>query len=172
MSNTKKMVLLSLFTAGAIVLSIIESAFPVPLPVYGVKLGLANIITLVVLYFFGIREALTVVCVRVLLTSIFGGGFVVFLFSITGGILSTLIMGLLLKYLAGKLSLWTISVSGSITHNMGQLMVAAIVMQDFAVMGYLPVLLVSGVIMGIFIGIVSHFLINTLKNINVFNMRQ
>lgn len=171
MSKTKKMVLLSLFTAGAIVLSIIESAFPVPIPVYGVKLGLANIITLVVLYFFGIHEAFTVVCIRVLLTSIYGGGFVVFLFSMTGGILSTVIMWLLMKYLADKLSLWTISVSGSIMHNLGQLVIAGIVMKDFAVMGYLPVLMISGVIMGVFIGIICNLLINSLKNINILNVK-
>lgn len=171
MSKTKKMVLLSLFVAGAIVLSIIESALPVPVPIYGVKLGLANIITLVVLYFFGMGEALTVVCIRVLLSSLYGGGFVVFLFSIAGGILSTLTMGLLMKFLADRLSLWTISISGSLMHNMGQLIMAGIVMKDFAVMGYLPVLLVSGVIMGIFIGITGYFLINSLKRIDIFNVK-
>jgi len=165
------MVLLSFFAAGAIVLSIIESMFPVPLPIYGVKLGLANIITIVLLYFFGIREALMVVCIRVFLSTLYGGGFVVFLFSITGGILSTLVMGFLMKVFFDRLSLSSVSVVGSIMHNLGQLLVAGVVMKDFAVLGYLPVLMISGVIMGVFIGIISNFLISSLKRINVFTIK-
>lgn len=168
MTKTKKMVLLSLFVAGAIVLSIIESIFPVPVPVYGVKLGLANIITIVVLYFFGAKEALSVVCIRVLLSSIYGGGFVVFLFSVTGGILSTIVMWLLMKVLADKVSLVSISIVGSIVHNIGQLTVAGFVLNDFAVMSYLPVLMVSGVIMGVFTGFISSFLIVSLKKTKLF----
>lgn len=168
MTKTKKMVLLSIFAAGAIVLSIIESIFPVPIPVYGVKLGLANIITIVLLYFFGVKETLTVVFIRVFLSSLYGGGFVVFLFSITGGILSTIVMWLLMKILADKISLLSISIVGSIVHNIGQLTVAGFVLNDFAIMAYLPVLMVSGVIMGIFTGLISNFLISSLKKTNIF----
>jgi len=168
MSKTKKLVLLSLFVAGAIVLSIIESMFPVPVAVYGVKLGLANIITIVLLYFFGVKEAVIVVFVRVLLSSMYGGGFVVFLFSVTGGILSAVVMWILMKVLADRVSLVSISIVGSIVHNAGQLIVAGFVLNDFAVMAYLPVLMVSGVIMGVFTGFIGSFLIGSLKKTKLF----
>ena len=149
MSSVKKTVLLGLLISQALVLSIIESWIQIPVPVPGVKLGLANIITVVVIVYFGFREALTVVVVRCVLTSFFGGGgWMFFFFSAAGGILSTMIMSILYKTGRNKFSLTGISIAGAITHNIGQLLVAVFFMRDLAVAVYLPVLLVSGCIMG------------------------
>ena len=125
MSSVKKTVLLGLLISQALVLSIIESWIQIPVPVPGVKLGLANIITVVVIVYFGFREALTVVVVRCVLTSFFGGGgWMFFFFSAAGGILSTMIMSILYKTGRNKFSLTGISIAGAITHNIGQLLVA------------------------------------------------
>ncbi|MBC7960075.1 MAG: Gx transporter family protein [Vallitaleaceae bacterium] len=168
MTNTKKLVVLSVFAAQAIILSIIENMIPVPLAFPGVKLGLANLVVIVILNFFGLREALTIVFIRVLISSLYGGGFVVFLFSISGGILSTLAMYFALKLGKQNVSLWSVSILGAILHNLGQLIVAAIVMKDIAVLSYLPILMVSGVVMGIFVGITGYLLIEALIKTRVF----
>jgi heptaprenyl diphosphate synthase len=168
-SSVKKTVLLGLLISQALVLSIIESWIQIPVPVPGVKLGLANIITVVVIVYFGFREALTVVVVRCVLTSFFGGGgWMFFFFSAAGGILSTMIMSILYKTGRNKFSLTGISIAGAITHNIGQLLVAVFFMRDLAVAVYLPVLLVSGCIMGFFVGFVSNLLVNALKKTKMY----
>lgn len=169
MSSVKKIVLLGLLISQALVLSIIESWIQIPVPVPGVKLGLANIITVVVIVYFGFREALTVVIVRCVLTSFFGGGgLMFFFFSAAGGILSTMVMSVLYKAGRNKFSLTGISIAGAITHNIGQLLVAAFFMRDPAVAVYLPALLVSGCIMGFFVGFVSNLLVNALNKTKIF----
>lgn len=171
-TNVRKMVLLAIMVSQAIVLSIIESWIPVSALVPGIpgiKLGLANIVTLIALIFFGTGEALVVVAVRSFLTSIFGGGPTVLLFSMTGGILSALVMALLFKRLSRVFGMVGISVAGAVTHNAGQLIVAALLLRDWAVFGYLPVLLGSGVVMGCFVGLCSGFLSTALKKTGVMS---
>jgi len=148
---------MALMVAQALVLSIVESWIPVPVNIPGVKLGLANIVTLTVIIFFSFKEALTVVFIRVLLSSMFGGGPVIFLFSIAGGVLSTVVMAILYKKASKVLSIVGISIAGAIFHNIGQLIMACIVMKELSVLAYLPVLLISGIIMGCFVGIATHF---------------
>jgi len=152
----------------ALILSIIESWIPMPVPIPGVKLGLANIITLVVIVFFGYREALLVVFIRCLLSSMFGGGFVVFLFSISGGILSTIVMSFMYKRLMQTFSIIGVSVAGAVMHNIGQLIAASLIMKELLILTYLPVLLVSGIIMGCFTGLCSKFLVKALARTKVF----
>jgi len=163
MRNTKRLVLLALMVSLALILSIVESWIPVPVAIPGVKLGLANIITLVVIIFFGYKDALLVVVVRCILASIFGGGFVLFLFSVSGGILSLFVMALLYSKLAKTFSLIGISICGSVAHNIGQIAAASLIMKELSVMAYLPILLVSGIIMGCFVGLCSNFLCSALK---------
>lgn len=169
MTKTKRLVFLALMVSQALVLSIIESWIPMP-PIMppGVKLGLANIITLTVIIFFGYKDALLVVAARCILVSFFGGGFTVFLFSIAGGILSTLIMALLYRKLSRIFSILGISVAGAIAHNISQLTMASFIMKELSVMTYLPILLISGIIMGCFVGLCAGFLSKALKKVNVF----
>jgi len=168
MHTTKRLVLLALMVSQAVVLSIVESWIPVPVGVPGVKLGLANIITLIIIVFLSYKDALAVVMVRSVLTFIFAGGFVVFLFSITGGILSTIVMAVLYKRAGRFFSIIGISIAGAVMHNLGQLSVASFVMRELSIMTYLPVLLLSGVIMGCFVGLCSNFLIMSLKKTGIF----
>lgn len=165
-NNTKRLIILAVMVSQALVLSIVESWIPVPTVVPGVKLGLANIISLVVLILFGLRDAISVVTVRCVLSSIYGGGFTVFLFSIAGGILSILVMGFLYRRMSKIFGIIGISVSGAVMHNVAQISMAALIMKELAVYSYLPVLLISGIIMGLFTGICSNYLLIALKKIN------
>lgn len=169
MNRTKHVVILALFISQALILSLIESWIAIPSPVPGVKLGLANIITLVTIVFFSFKDVLAVVTVRSLLGSLLGGGIVLFPFSLGGGLLSAVVMYIFRKKMDKSFSLIGISIAGAIAHNLGQLTVAAFLTGGFAVFGYLPVLMVSGIVMGCFIGLVANFLINALKKTRVFN---
>nr|WP_276020679.1 Gx transporter family protein [Acetivibrio straminisolvens] len=161
--------MLGLFVSQALILSLIESWISIPTPVPGVKLGLANIITVIAIIFFGFREAVSVVIVRCVLSSIFGGGgWMLFLFSVTGGVLSAVVMSVLFKSGNNKFSITGISIAGAISHNIGQILIAALLMKDLAVAVVLPVLLISGCIMGFFVGLVSSFLENALRKTKIF----
>ena len=163
MKKTKKMVLLSILVSIALVIYLIEAQIPGLMP--GIKLGLANSISLVALILLGWKEAFLIMILRTILGSIFGGSISAFMFSIAGGILSNIVMVLLYKYLKQFISLPTISVCGAVFHNIGQLLVAAFVIQDARIYVYLPVLLISAIVTGYFIGILYSILKNRLGKI-------
>lgn len=166
MNKTRKMIFLSFLVSIALVIYIVEAQIPVLFP--GIKLGLANTISLAALILMGWKEALLIMFLRTLLGSMFGGTMSAFMFSIAGGILSNIVMIILYKYFKNSLSLWTISICGAIFHNIGQLLVASIVIQDFRIYLYLPVLLISAIVTGYFIGWCTKFLINNLCKIPMF----
>jgi heptaprenyl diphosphate synthase len=168
MSKSKRLVLLALMVAQAMILSIVETWIPVPTVIPGVKLGLANIISLMVIVLFGLRDALAVVTVRCILTSMLAGGISLLPFSLTGGVLSTLAMYFLYKRFPKTFSMVGISVGGSTMHNIGQLLAASVLMRDPSVFGYLPVLMASGIVMGCFVGFCTHFLSAALKRTGLF----
>jgi len=165
LTKTRKMVLLSILISQALVLHVIERAIPVPIPVPGVKLGLANIISLITIMLFGYKEAVLVVILRTLLGSFFGGGLSSFLYSLAGGILSSTIMAYM--YLKHKdiFSIPTISTVGAVFHNIGQIGVASLVISNIHLFYYLPVLLISGVITGVLIGFTVDFTVEPVKRI-------
>lgn len=119
MNKTRKLTFLSIMISLALVLSIIESWIPLPFVFPGIKPGLANVVTIGIIVFFGLKEALVVVALRCIIASMFGGGFVMLLFSLAGGILSTLVMTVLYKKMSRLFSLIGISIAGSIAHNIG-----------------------------------------------------
>jgi len=154
--------------AQALVLSIIESWVPVPVPIPGVKLGLANIITIIVIIFCDFKDVLIVVLLRCVLSAVFGGGVSGFLFSFAGGILSAIVMYTLYRVGSKVFSIIGISIAGAVFHNIGQIVIASIIMKDMAFYTILPILLVSGVIMGLFVGLCSSFLERALRNTKIF----
>lgn len=138
--------LCGVFTALAMIFSYVEALFPIPIGIPGVKLGLANIAVLVVLYLAGDAQALIVDILRIMLTGLLFGSFSTFLFSISGGLLSIFVMIIMKKYTpAGIVG---VSVAGGVFHNIGQLAAAAFVADTGAVLFYLPVLLTAGVLTG------------------------
>ena len=159
--KVQKMALLGVLTAGAIVIAILESFIPsVGIP--GVKLGLANIVILIILYELGIVEAITVNLLRVLVVGLVRGTFLGmgFFMSLTGAIFSLGIM-ILFYLLIKKFSVIGVSVVGSIFHVGGQILIAMIYLGSAYIVLYLPVLAISAIITGVFVGIIARLIINT-----------
>ena len=159
--NTRKIALLGILTAGTIVIAILESFIPsVGIP--GVKLGLANIMILVILYELGILDAIIVNILRVVVVglvrgSIFSMGF---LMSLTGAVFSLGIM-IFFYLLIKKFSIIGVSVIGSLFHVTGQVLIAMIFLGSAYVILYLPIIAISAIITGVFVGITAMLIIRT-----------
>lgn len=157
MKSTRKLTSLAMFISAALVLHVVEAMLPVPLPVPGIKLGLANIVTLMAIMFFDFKDVLTIVIIRCIMGSVFGGSISGFLFSISGGILSAVVMWFLYDKFSKYFSLVGVSTAGAIVHNIGQLLVASLIIKDLRIFVYLPVLMIASTATGIFIGIVCNY---------------
>jgi heptaprenyl diphosphate synthase len=146
----------------AVVIHTVEAALPLPMPVPGVRLGLANIITLLAIVLYGLRSGLTVSILRTLLGSFFTGSFLGFGFwlSLTGGIAACLVMALaVMLFRRGTISLVSVSILGAVTHNLAQLAAASFIISNPALLlGYFPLLLLLGVPTGLFTGLAAHYL--------------
>ncbi|MGN0437898.1 MAG: Gx transporter family protein [Lachnospiraceae bacterium] len=160
--KTRDITILSLLLAISFVLSYLEFCLPVFIPIPGVKLGLANVATMYVLYKYSPWKAFSFVFIRVLLTSMIFSGFNTFLFSLAGGMLSILLMfpAMKMKFF----SMLGVSMIGAIAHNIGQIIVACILMKNANIFYYLPVLLVSGIVAGFFVGYVSYLLVEKMRD--------
>lgn len=154
---------LGLFTAFAMILSFVESQIPTFVAIPGIKLGLPNIAIIIILYRFGWKEATVISLLRVLLTSLLFGTVLSMLYSIAGALLSLIVMILLKKIL----STVTISVLGGVFHNVGQILVAILVTETQQLVYYLPVLIISGVISGIVVGMVSAISVKKIERIEL-----
>ena len=158
-----------MLTAIALIIFIVEAQIPPPVPIPGIKIGLANVITLVTLVWFGRKEAFAVLMLRIVLGSIFAGQIMSFLYSVSGGILCFLVMALLIKVL--KNQLWVLSVIGALAHNTGQIIAAVIVTSTWQIIGYMPILAVSGIIAGAFTGLIAGFIVKH-KGVNIGDRHQ
>ena len=161
MPKTKKLSLMAMLTAASLIVFVIESQIPAPVPVPGVKLGLANVITLIAMLLLGRREAGLILAVRIAMGSVFAGGVSAFLFSISGGVLAYAVMCLTVTRFPRKM-LWVVSALAAVAHNLGQLLAAIAITKTAALMVYAPVLLASGIITGVFTGLVAMYLVRRL----------
>lgn len=152
----QKLTTLALFTALALIIFTVESAIPALVPIPGIKLGLANIITLVVLHNYSAKDTLIVLIMRILLASFFFGQAVSLLYSLAGGLLCFAAMLFTHRLLRGHF-LFLISIVGAIFHNLAQLTVAYLITEVPGVLVYLPFLLLSAVITGCFTGLCAQF---------------
>ena len=158
--KTRKLTVMALITAIALILSFIESQIPAFVAIPGVKMGLPNIAIVYALYRLGWKEAAMISLVRVVLVSLLFGSVASFLYSFAGAVLSLLGMALLKK--TGKFTEIVVSVAGGVLHNIGQIAMASIILETDALRYYLPFLLVSGILAGVVIGIISGILIRRL----------
>lgn len=169
-SKTKKMVFIALLISMALVLSYFERFIPVP-AYPGVKLGLANAITLTALYFLNFRETLSLVIIRIVMNAMFVGNFISFWYSLSGGLLSFLVMYLCVKLLGTKVGTVGISVAGAFAHNVGQLLIVAIITKSVTVaLSFFPILAVSSLVTGLIIGFTVTMLMPYVEK-NVFRHR-
>nr|WP_288976617.1 Gx transporter family protein [uncultured Blautia sp.] len=153
------------FTALALIFSYIETLIPLQFGIPGVKLGLANLVIVLALYKMGTGEAYLLSVVRVLLTGFLFGNYFSIIYSLAGGLLSLSVMALLRKN--GGFSVMGVSLAGGVFHNIGQLIVAMLVVETFSVIYYVPVLLIAGMLTGLLIGIVSNEMLKRLVNISM-----
>ena len=169
MKLSKRIALCGLLTATALVLSLVEKMFPLQavVPIPGVKLGLANVVTLFALHELGIRETAAIGFVRVTLASVFMGSVTGFLFSLFGGMLALIVMRLLLPREGSWFSTPGISVAGAAAHNVGQIGAAILVLGTTDVIGYLPLLLLAAVPLGLATGAVCAAVLGHLKKLPI-----
>ena len=149
----KKTAYLGVMLALALICSYVEVLIPIPLGIPGIKLGLANIVIVFAMYSMGIKEALVLSIMRVTISGFMFGNVVAIAYSLAGGLLSLLVMYLLKK--TNKLSCISISIAGGIFHNIGQMIIATILVDNYYVLYYVPVLMIAGFITGACIGVVA-----------------
>ena len=160
--KTKRIVLLGLLTGLALILFIIELRIPNPFPIPGVKLGLANIVTVYAVFRFKPQETALIVAARVLLGAMFSGNLSALLYSAAGAVCCLLGMLLLRRVLPEK-QLWLCSVIGAMFHNIGQIAAACAVMGSLSVIAYLPMLLLTGSAAGLFTGLTAQLLLSRMR---------
>lgn len=159
--TTKQLTTMALLTAMALAIHVAEAQIPPLVAIPGVKLGLANIITVYAAFSIGGGAAAMILIARILLGSMFGGGVMSLIYSLAGGVLCLLVT-LLLRRVLTKKQIWVAGVAGAIAHNIGQILAAVVVTGTPSIVSYLPILLVSGVITGLFTGFAAQAVVNRI----------
>ena len=157
--RTRRLTWDALLTAIALTIFMIEARLPALAPVPGVKLGLANIVTLYAMFALGPVDALGILLARVLLGGMFAGQLMTLLYSLSGGLLCWLLTLFLRKVMTHQ-QIWLCNIFGAVAHNVGQIIAAIAVTRTPSLIVYLPILMVSGMIAGAFTGFAAQFLIN------------
>ena len=159
--KTRKIATLALAIALAMILSFVESQIPAFVAIPGVKVGLANIAVVFVLYKLGWKEAVLISLVRVVMVSMLFGTLVSLFYSVAGAVLS--LTGMVLLKKTGLFSTVAVSVTGGVLHNVGQILMACLLLETNVIVYYLPFLILSGVIAGVVIGVVSAIIVNRVQ---------
>ena len=164
--NNKRIAFLGLFVALAFVLSYIEYMLPLNIGIPGAKVGFANLVVMVALYTVGEKNAIALSLIRVVLVGLTFGNISMMMYSLAGAALSLCVM--LIAKKIGKLSVTGVSVLGGVFHNIGQIIVAMLVLETESLIYYLPFLMVIGTITGVLIGFVANLI--TIRVKRVFRM--
>lgn len=162
--GARRLTLLALLTAIALTIFMAEAQLPPILPIPGIKLGLANIVTVYAMFALGPGDAMMILLCRVFLGSVFSGQMMTLFYSLAGGVLSWLVMLLLRRVLTLR-QMWLCSPIAGIFHNLGQLLAAVVLMGTWTVLAYLPYLIIAGAISGVFTGLCAQFLLEKLKKL-------
>ena len=155
---------MALLTAIALTIFMAEAQLPNPIPLPGIKLGLANIVTVYAMFALGPGDTLLILLSRVFLGSVFSGQLLTFFYSLSGGLFCWLVM-LLLRRLVTSRQIWVCSVIGAAFHNLGQLLAAILIARTPALVVYLPWLLLGGMAAGLFTGLCAQFLLAHLNKL-------
>jgi len=166
-TSAKRCALIGVCTSCALVLSYVEVLLPpISAAAPGIKIGLANIMTVFALYRFGLKPAVAVSSLRIILSSLLFGSVVSFVYSVIGGVLSLAVMTLL-KY-SDRMSVVGVSAVGGVVHNAGQILGAVLLMKTAEISYYFPILAISGTVAGICVGIIGAVLLKTLRNVKLY----
>ncbi len=152
------------FTALALILSYVETLIPVQFGIPGIKLGLANLVVVIVLCKTDWKEALLLSVSRVLLAGFIFGSLFSIIYSLAGGVLSLLVMAVLVR--SERFGVAGVSMAGGVAHNIGQLATAMIAVSTYQVGYYLPVLLIAGLMTGAVIGLAADAVLKRIRNLD------
>ena len=167
MNKSFHIIILGLFVAQSLVLYIVEGMLPVPFIAPGAKLGLANLITVIALYVLPRkRDVVLILLLRILISTAFAGGINAFFYSVAGAAFSFAVMALL--HNRSCFSVIGVSAAGGIFHNLGQLIIASLIVENAKIMLYLPIRSVAGVGTGILIGITAAFALSKLRRLPIY----
>ena len=159
--NLKKLSGMALLTCIALIIFVVEMQIPLPVPIPGIKPGLANIVTVYAVYMYSPGDAALILLARIILGAIFSGNISALIFSLSGGSLCLLGMIILRRFIDEK-HIFLCSIIGAVLHNIGQIIAAAFVSGTLSVLAYLPILTISGCIAGLFTGICAQITVNRL----------
>lgn len=160
--KTKKLTLLALLSAIALTIFLVEAQIPALVPIPGVKLGLANIVTVFTVFVLGPREGAAVLFVRIFLGAVFAGNFSTLFYSAAGGVCAIGVTILLRKILTSK-QLWVAGCLGAVAHSIGQMAMAVLLTGTPSLAVYLPVMIAISIVTGLFTGLCAQFLVNRGK---------
>jgi len=158
MKNIKKMIFISLLVAIGLALGVVESMIPLPFVAPGAKLGLSNIVILLTLTILGFKEAFLVAVLKSLLLALVTGNISSLFYSLSGAIFSCILMYIVYRYGSNIFSLIGVSIFGAIGHNFAQVLVASLMLNNFKIFYYYPVLLLTGLFTGYFVGLSSNYI--------------
>lgn len=168
MVKTRRLTRDALLTAIALTIFMVEAQLPALAPVPGIKLGLANIVTVYAMFALGPADTLAILLCRIFLGSLFSGQLMTMFYSLGGGMTCYVLM-LLLRKLLTKKQIWVCGILGAVAHNIGQICVAILITRTPGLLYYLPVLMVSGIIAGCFTGLCAQFLMGRMERIRKKN---
>lgn len=164
--KTKRLALCGMMAALGLIFSYVEAMIPISVGIPGVKLGVANLVIIVALYVLGGRYAFSINVIRILVAGLLFNGAFGALYSLAGACVSFLVMSILKR--TGWFSVVGVSMAGGVAHNVGQILVAAVIIENLKIFVYFPVLLASGMITGIVIGVVAYTVMNRLRILRDF----
>ncbi|MFA5576206.1 MAG: Gx transporter family protein [Tissierellaceae bacterium] len=163
MKRINKIIFLSLLVSIGLALSVLESSIPLPFVIPGARLGLSNMVILVTLVIFGFKEAMVVSILKSIVLVLVTGSVSSLMYSLSGGILSGIVMYLAYRYFSNVFSLIGVSILGAVGHNIAQVSTAVYIMSNIRIYSYLPILLIVGLFTGYFVGLSSIFISKNLR---------
>ena len=159
--TTKKMTTMALLLSVSLIIFTIESQLPPPAALPGIKWGLAIVVTLIAIYLVGKKEACAILLMRIFMTAVIAGSGLSLIYSLSGGILSFLVMSIFSKFLSLD-KIWVTSAFGALAHNIGQLTAACMVLELAQLAYYLPIMMISGALCGLITGLAAKFTLKAL----------
>ena len=163
MNKLHKIVFVSILVSIGLGLSVLESSIPLPIAMPGARLGLSNMVVLVTIVVFGFKDGLKVSALKSIVLMLVTGSVSSFMYSISGAIVSCIMMYIAYKYMSKIFSLIGVSIIGAVAHNFAQVSVASLVMKNLRIYSYLPFLMLIGLFTGYFVGLASIYIVKNLK---------
>ncbi|TJX14783.1 Gx transporter family protein [Tissierella creatinini] len=163
MRKLNKMIFISLLVSIGLALSVLEMAMPLPISMPGARLGLSNMVVLITIVVFGFKDGIKVSLLKSTVLMLITGSISSFIYSISGAVLSCIMMYLSFRFLSKIFSLIGVSIIGALSHNFAQISVAAIIMSNLRIYTYLPFLMILSLFTGYFVGLSSGYIVKHLK---------